>query len=163
MNKENWWYGCGEIGSIVFDSSIQLNDHSVLLFVLEENDVKKYLADEVRLMLKKETDDEKIKKLEQKYESWRKFYSSKLKYLASEKPYSFQEVKDRAESEHKKRLEKLGLPYKGVNQNPTKEHRATYCYACGENLDSAIDLECVACGWILCKCGACGCGFTREI
>lgn len=151
------------MGSIVFDDSIQLNDESVLLFVLEENDVKKYLANEVRPMLRKETDEEKIKKLEQKYESWRKFYSSKLKRLASEKPYSFQEVKDKAEAEHKKRLEMLGLPYKGVNLHSTKKHRATHCYACREDLDSAIDLECVACGWILCKCGACGCGYTREI
>jgi hypothetical protein len=29
-------------------------------------------------------------------------------------------------------------------------------------LDNAVDVECVACDWIICVCGACGCGFVRT-
>lgn len=36
--------------------------------------------------------------------------------------------------------------------------RITHCYVCHEPLDSTVDYECSACGWIICRCGACGCG-----
>ncbi len=35
--------------------------------------------------------------------------------------------------------------------------RKPRCFHCHAHLDSAIAFECVACGWILCDCGACGC------
>lgn len=50
----------------------------------------------------------------------------------------------------------LGLQYS------YKIHRVTHCYACKKPLDNSIDLECVACGWIICKCGACGCGWHGD-
>lgn len=43
--------------------------------------------------------------------------------------------------------------------------RKPKCFHCHAHLDSAISFECVACGWILCECGACGCtqgGGTRP-
>ena len=40
-------------------------------------------------------------------------------------------------------------------------HRVTHCYSCKTSLDNAMDAECVACGWIVCRCGACGCGYDR--
>ena len=54
MNNDDWWFGQGDIGAVVFDKSIQLNDESVLLYVLELNDVKKYIASEI-------CEDKKIK------------------------------------------------------------------------------------------------------
>lgn len=38
-------------------------------------------------------------------------------------------------------------------------HRTTHCYRCKSNLDNSINLECSACRWIVCYCGACGCGW----
>ena len=40
--------------------------------------------------------------------------------------------------------------------------RVTHCYNCRKHLDSTVDVECVACSWILCNCGACGCGFSLS-
>ena len=40
--------------------------------------------------------------------------------------------------------------------------RVTHCWSCKDSLDSTIDLECCGCGWILCACGACGCGFEKN-
>lgn len=63
---------------------------------------------------------------------------------------------------HKEHLEKLGKEYRGVRpatRDPRKR-RITHCYSCKQRLDNSIDIECVSCNWILCKCGACGCGYT---
>jgi len=64
------------------------------------------------------------------------------------------------EERHKKNLEKLGKIYKGVRIGQTRYHRITRCYSCKNPLDNSVDVECVACGWILCLCGACGCGLS---
>lgn len=37
--------------------------------------------------------------------------------------------------------------------------RAKHCFKCKGPVNNAFDLECKACGWIICSyCGACGCG-----
>ncbi len=59
---------------------------------------------------------------------------------------------------HKYFLAKRKLPYKGINDSISRKHRVTHCYVCKEHLDNLVDLECSACGWIICTCGACGCG-----
>jgi hypothetical protein len=156
------WYGKGDFGALVFDKSIQLDDGSVLLYVLEKNDVEKYIPDEIKPMLKKETSLEKINLLQSKYSAWLQFYSSKLKKLKDKKPFSFTEMKMQAEMEHKKKLQRLGLPFKGINFDTKRPPRATHCWDCKDTLDSSMDLECKACNWILCKCGACGCGYAKR-
>ena len=55
------------------------------------------------------------------------------------------------------------LRERGIANNRTRDglghHRIAQCYACKTHLDSALDIECTTCGWIICECGACGCGF----
>ena len=66
---------------------------------------------------------------------------------------------------HKERLEKLGKEYLGVRpatHDPLRR-RVTHCYVCRKHLDNSIDIECVKCDWILCTCGACGCGFLGHV
>jgi len=46
--------GVGFIVFVVFDKSIQFDNESVLLFIIEENDVKKLLTNEVKECLKSE-------------------------------------------------------------------------------------------------------------
>lgn len=65
------------------------------------------------------------------------------------------------ESRHRLRLEEGGFTYRGVRQR-TSQLRWTHCWSCKSLLTSATELECAACGWILCKCGACGCGYARA-
>jgi len=176
------------MGSVVFDSSIQLDDGSVLLYVLNKDDVKKYIFDtEDRTMIWEVNDEDKIQELSKKYSSWKKFYSSRLKALARKEPTLIkqhtkdraellhrqklkdraellhrQKLKDRAELLHRQKLEEMGVSYIGIRSNSTKIHRVTHCYDCKQGLDSTINLECMSCGWILCKCGACGCGWPNQ-
>ena len=63
---------------------------------------------------------------------------------------------------HKEFIEKLGKPYVGVSKTKQKKHRTPNCYSCTEKLDNVRDDECNACGWIICKCGACGCGYDSN-
>ena len=49
----------------------------------------------------------------------------------------------------------LGLLAPGMSL----QHRTADCAACRSALDNVRDVECNACGWIVCShCGACGCG-----
>ena len=76
---------------------------------------------------------------------------------------AYREDADRTpEERHKARLEKLGRKYQGVRlaTHGSLRRRITHCYNCKHGLDNSIDIECIACGWILCKCGACGCGYS---
>lgn len=64
---------------------------------------------------------------------------------------------------HRNSVEKSGHIYLGVRENNTpRRRRITHCYACKQRIDNTIDIECLACNWILCICGACGCGFQGQ-
>jgi hypothetical protein len=63
---------------------------------------------------------------------------------------------------HNEFLIERGLPEREVrNAEGMFRHRVTHCWNCKEHLDNLFDLECSACGWIICRCGACGCGYGR--
>lgn len=67
------------------------------------------------------------------------------------------------EERHALFLRKMGRTNHGVQAaNSTKVKRVTHCYSCRNQLDSQVDIECSACQWILCTCGACGCGWTPK-
>ena len=40
-------------------------------------------------------------------------------------------------------------------------HRISFCWKCNNRVDNELRDECGKCGWIKCKCGACGCGYKR--
>jgi hypothetical protein len=66
------------------------------------------------------------------------------------------------EAKHAKHLERMGLKNQGVRKSKRpKVHRTTHCWSCKERLDNNHDLECSGCGWIICECGACGCGRSK--
>lgn len=63
------------------------------------------------------------------------------------------------EERHKQFLRERGLP-DNVMRSATgnRSHRVTHCWSCKSHLDNSVDVECVSCMWIICVCGACGCG-----
>jgi hypothetical protein len=65
--------------------------------------------------------------------------------------------------QHSKSIRKLELSINEdhflTNSYRRTYYRVTYCYICGSKLDNALDKECGRCGWIVCSCGACGCGY----
>ncbi|WP_422842981.1 hypothetical protein [Acidovorax sp. M2(2025)] len=73
------------------------------------------------------------------------------------------EARETLVERHQTALEASGRKYLGVRASSApRGRRITHCYACKQHLDNTIDIECVACGWILCLCSACGCGYQRE-
>jgi hypothetical protein len=63
---------------------------------------------------------------------------------------------------HRRFLEQRSLPARQVRLPSGRVHRVTHCYNCKHHLDNAVELECAACGWIVCRCGACGCGYSGR-
>lgn len=64
---------------------------------------------------------------------------------------------------HRSNITSLGVEYRGVQVSKKRRKRRTAnCYACQSPLDNYFDLECVKCGWIVCDCGACGCGWKGS-
>ena len=140
----------------------------------------KYIADLIRKRIKPSRNLSEASIHIQAYQDWRgssgdDWLASELSYYASRNQREAAEERARLEREriaamtpaerHKERLEKLGKEYLGVRPaapNPLR-HRTTHCYACKESLDNSIDIECAACGWILCDCGACGCGYSGLV
>lgn len=81
------------------------------------------------------------------------------KWEAERPEREFKELIER----HYKFLETAGKPHAGIRKsNKQRPHRITNCWHCKGHLDNAIDYECDACSWILCKCGACGCGYGES-
>jgi hypothetical protein len=70
---------------------------------------------------------------------------------------------DQTEVKHARHLERMGLKNRGVRKadRPTL-HRTAHCWSCKELLDNSQDLECSGCDWIICECGACGCGRQKQ-
>ena len=62
---------------------------------------------------------------------------------------------------HQEFLENLGLTGNAKTVE-ARTNRAANCYSCKCSLSSKSNLECSNCSWLICKCGACGCGYSRH-
>ena len=45
--------------------------------------------------------------------------------------------------------------------NFSHSSRITHCFNCKCTLNSSVDNKCWWCGWLKCKCSACGCNYKR--
>ncbi len=168
------WVGHIEGKPLVYDPAIQLADcPHLFLWDPEDNAMAKYMADST---IKPCSDSGATSCYIAAYKAWK--LTNGADWLEQERHYydsrrageQAQEGERRAKERlaslslgerHRLRLEKLGKPYLGVQPaTRARQHRVTHCYACKRSLDNTIDVECVACGWILCSCGACGCGYS---
>jgi DNA helicase IV len=62
---------------------------------------------------------------------------------------------------HRLKVAESGKQYLGVRPvRIGRLNRVAKCYSCKSSLDNSINMECSSCGWILCSCGACGCGYV---
>lgn len=96
-------------------------------------------------------DLEEIKELKEQYEE-------SIRKRDEEKRRLEEQIRG---EKHRQFLESINVLYKGAKHAP-KSHRITICYKCKSNLDNTIELTCANCGWIICECGACGCGYNRN-
>ena len=65
---------------------------------------------------------------------------------------------------HKRHLQRVGIRASGeITRNKHKRYRAAKCWACHHPIDNLTMYECSVCsGWIICTCGACGCGYNAP-
>lgn len=178
------WVGVNNNGKfLVYDKAMQLPEcPHIFLWKVEEGEMGKFIAEGIRKVVKPITDKKVKDNIANAYEKWQIQYGKE--WLNKERPYYADRKKAEQkkqnvilakkeaerianlslEDRHKERLQNLGIEYQGVRQalNVSEKRRVTHCYACKEPLDNSVDIECVTCGWILCKCGACGCGFQKS-
>lgn len=65
--------------------------------------------------------------------------------------------------EHSEYLARIGKPDKGIRK-PILERHDSYCYSCGEPVNTDVDMICKACRWVVChECAACGCGHEKFL
>lgn len=58
---------------------------------------------------------------------------------------------------HSAYLGRIGKPAANLQEASSSYLRTTQCHRCTSPIDTDFNLECAACGWIVCNCGACGC------
>ena len=154
---------------IVFDPKLQVAEHEwVNLYSLNVNGIRPFERSIVREKIRRASPSEHVQAV-QAYAEWS--LNDNGAFIAGELLAKAQEEKKSADdlrlSEHRTRverhkefLEKLGKTGGAILIEP-RGYRATHCYACKCDLSSMSNLECTNCGWLICKCGACGCGYSK--
>ena len=181
------WVGEFQAKALVYDPAIQLADcPHLFLWNPTTSEMGKYIANMTRKPIKPHGDPRVASTCIAAYRQWKDAYGTawlqeekryyearRARELAQEadrraKKLAQDEARQQArltlEERHRSRLEKLGKAYLGVRPAIRRHlHRITHCYACKRGLDNSVDIECVACDWILCTCGACGCGYSGLV
>lgn len=94
--------------------------------------------------------------------AWKRHFLRR-KEIKFQKLITDEERRIETKKRHEEFLASFGVPYGGVSLVLTpRKHRITHCYSCKTELDNSIDIECNKCGWIICRCGACGCGYSHS-
>lgn len=165
------WVGRLDKKSLIYDSDIQLFEcPHVFLWNPSTGAMEKYIATVARKLIKPHDQADVCAAYVVSYKAWKDAHADA--WLREERPY-YEGRRDREAAEandkvlaslaleerHRLRLEGLGATYAGVRTSTgERRRRVALCYACRGALDNSIQVECVSCGWILCNCGACGCG-----
>ena len=168
-DQQYWWGFSRQHGWVVLDRSVSNNRHGLrgkLSFFrcgdseFYDCDFKEWVDPEyiwAQNYLKKQPNEREA------FESLRVTTEQHLKFLEIKRDEAVQEAKrKRLIKNHKAFLKKIGRSYQGVvRRDESKARRVTHCYSCQKKLDNSIDSECASCRWIICECGACGCGYVR--
>ncbi|MFH1870998.1 MAG: hypothetical protein ABIG36_10300 [Pseudomonadota bacterium] len=171
-----WWGYSKEHGWVVLDRSIPSNKpgSSEDLLFFRCRDLKTFLVPKnewdpplyvyaptyLEGLGVHETDDAK-NELESLKARWPEFQAEIQRQIQSA---ALAEKRRHTTNLHKYFLLTRGIPYQGTAAaREEKLPRVTHCYKCQQPLDNMIDLECMACKWIICSCGACGCGYVSGV
>jgi hypothetical protein len=154
---------------LVYDREIQLEDcPHIFLWNHSTRSIGKYVATVTRSVIRPCTDSAVAASAIASYLEWKALGSREwLEEQAAH--YQTRRIGEEAEAtakarqarelamRHEEHMTERGLSYKGVRTS-TRQRRVANCWSCHSALSSTTDLECNACSWILCSCGACGCG-----
>jgi hypothetical protein len=148
----------------LYDPSLVHDDpNMVYLFHVDTADVGAHPKSFVKSILTTVKDPRRSAAVEQ-YLKWYEKYGSG--FVAADRKRQQESVEGRrkeAIERHRAYLAKHNQRYSGVTEASTKTHRSTHCYRCKEDLDSSLHVECNSCNWLICYCGACGCGYEKWL
>lgn len=151
---------------IVFDPVIQIEGQELInVYSVGRDLVRKFDPEGLRTMVTTvyghQRDEALRKYMAWKHSTGKSFLEQELAFIEARKSKIAAEAEIRQRqliARHKAFLEKEGMPYEGTYAGRAKPHRIAHCWACKQHLDNNIHIECAACAWIICSCGACGCG-----
>lgn len=165
---------------MVYDQTFQLPEcPHLFLWNVSDGSMEKYIADIVRKHIRTHRDPISAAGHVKAYQQWQHAHGAawlveetrtyEARRRADNKK-QLEEERRKADAErlamerHRQRLQVLGKENMGVltSGGSVARNRQTHCYNCKETLNGSIDLQCAACSWMLCECGACGCGYSRS-
>ena len=152
VTSNGWWYRMAhhkDRGLVILDEFDQeaLGEDQIRVYVLEAKGTEVFVRVEFRALLNGNVSDQDFVRLMTSYNNFK---------MQEGRP-----VKAPPEMAHANFLASRGLPPQTLRRSTReRSHRITHCWSCKSPLDNSIDLECPACNWIICACGACGCGWT---
>ncbi len=161
MADSRFWVGSDGNDTLVFDRDLQIDGGPhVFLWNLRARDMDRYYAYLAKQNMCSIKDETISAAAINSYSEWHNTHGRK--WLAEEREYVRGRL-EREESEYVRRLEREESEYvRGCLErefaNTGRLHRTPPCWHCHQGLDNATDVECATCGWIICSCGACGCG-----
>ena len=154
---------------LVYDAALQISKHSqIYVFSVLRGVVRQFDPNELRTIAKTIYGDEREAAL-LAYEDWKfshaEEFLKKEPLRLAEETQRIKAAETRIRNAHRQYLIGLGLnPESALSRlAEPRRHRVTHCFACKQPLDNKIFLECAACHWIICSCGACGCGYSRNM
>ena len=165
MDYQKIWVGKPKNRSkrlYVFDENVQHDDVSmVYLFCTHSCSMKSYERRFLRSILVPYYDA----KRELAISSYLKWHDkSGADFLTIDRERRIRELEEKRNNvieKHKAFVTNLGVNYHGTELINTRKGRKTHCYRCKRKLDSATGIQCALCHWIICSCGACGCGYSK--
>lgn len=147
----------------VYDPTIQHHDPNIIFaFCVTREEMREYPKAQVKSMLS----TVKSAKRDVAVEKYLKWYIQRgINFVESDKRNKL-ELEAAKKSKflrlHKEYLEERRLPFTGTNEPLSKGNRKTHCYHCKQPLDSHFFIQCNSCNWLICHCGACGCGYETH-
>ncbi|WP_423679897.1 hypothetical protein [Undibacterium sp. WLHG33] len=143
---------------IVFDPELQFADQKTInVYSVKRNLVREFDPAKIRDKVRTVDGLQREQALE-KYFSWKVANDAELMSIEYSKLERLRIERERTIERHREFLIAHGYKYLGIAVSKKRVNRITHCWNCKSHLDNAIDVECVSCGWIVCRCGACGCG-----
>lgn len=168
--SSQYWFGRYGKKALLYDPEFQIPDYPyVFLWDIDQLKMLTFSRERARVNVRKVDDDSDRNVSIQNYLSWLETDGEKwlkdqqdkfgsltniLELQAKDAALKLAEA-DRLKNLHQTRLESIGVPYQGVRS--THKFRSTICWSCHLPLTSNIELECIVCSWLLCRCSACGC------
>lgn len=160
MCENRYWVGVmKDTGAMwVYDPDMPHEDNAmVYAFYVSKTEMREYPKAQVKTMLTTLRDERREKAIDS-YTGWKLVHGAS--FLQEQKDIK-ENRRNEAIAKHMAYVKEHGANYEGIRDGSSRTHRTTHCYECKQPLESSLHVECNSCNWLICYCGACGCGFGK--